>query len=137
VITVRVDDKTYTISAIDDALSDLTGDESLMVEEYLGGFDNLQKNATKMAVVTVWLALKEAGEPRDFASIQSIKGLLFGKVISDDGVGEPEDPMTVDPGRPLVEMSGANGSNGGNGASAATTEISGPTGIPASAASTD
>jgi hypothetical protein len=137
VITVRLDDKTYTLPSVNDALADLDGNESLMVEEYLGGFDNLQKNATKMAVVTVWLTLKAAGEPRDFASIQSVKGLLFGKVIDDDEVGEPEDPMVVDPGRPLAETNVANGSNGGNGASAATTETSEPTGIPASTVSTD
>jgi hypothetical protein len=136
VITVRLDDKTYTLPSVNDALADLTGDESLMVEEYIGGFDNLQKNATKLAVVTVWLTLKAAGEPRDFAEIQSIKGLLFGKVIDDDGVGEPEDPA-VDPGRPLAERNGSHESNGGNGASAATQVTSEPTGIPASTVSTD
>ncbi len=129
-ITVRIDDKTYTMPSASEPLAALTGDESLMVEEYLGGWDQLGQKLTKSAVVMVWLALKQAGEPRTFEEIQTIPGLTFGGVIEDDGVGEPEDPMK-DPGRPLAAPNGSNGLTAGSEDSEAIQATSASSGTPA------
>jgi hypothetical protein len=127
VITVRIDGTTYELASVNDALASLTGDESLLIEEYLGGFDQIGVKATRTAIVMAWLTLRAAGHPMSLEEIQTIPGLTFGDVIQATDEGEPEDPMT-DPGRPLPTMNGSNGSSDGvdvSGVSPATSDKSG------------
>jgi hypothetical protein len=57
----------------------LTGTESIMVEDYLGGWSKFRApaNMTRSAVVMVWFALKAAGEPKTFEEISDTKGFPF------------------------------------------------------------
>jgi hypothetical protein len=57
----------------------LTGTESIMVEDYLGGWSQFRApaNMTRSAVVMVWFALKAAGEPKTFEEIAGTKGFPF------------------------------------------------------------
>ena len=127
-VTVKLDGTTFEMGSVSSALAALTGDESLLLEEYIGGWDQLGKKITKSAVVMVWLALRVNGQPRSLEEIQAIPGIAFGDILNDDGIGEPEDPMR-DPGRPLVTGNASNGSTNGSDASeasAATSVTSGP-----------
>ena len=122
-LTVKLDGELLELPSVSDALASLTGDESLLIEEYLGGFDQLGQKVTKSAVVMVWLTLRANDRPRSLEEIQAIPGVAFGGVLEDDGKGEPEDPMK-DPGRPLAGENVSNGSRAGSDASAATQAIS-------------
>jgi hypothetical protein len=57
----------------------LTGTESIMVEDYLGGWSQFRApaNMTRSAVVMVWFALRSAGEPKTFEEISDTKGFPF------------------------------------------------------------
>lgn len=136
-ITLVFGDQRYRIS-VDDQLKSLTGAESIMVEDYVGGWPNFQAphNMTRSLIVLIWLAKRSAGEQATFDEIAETPGLVFGGVVDMvDDEGEPVDPM-VDPGRPLAEPNGSNGSTGGSIGSEATPETSASSGLPASAAST-
>lgn len=134
-ITVTLTEGVYTLPSADDALASLTGKESVRVEDYLGGFENFGRQVARSTVVTVWLALRAAGQPRTFDEIEQIPGLVFGGIVTDDGEGEPEDPM-VDPGRPLAGRNEPNGSEDGTSDSPASPETSGSTTSPHSTVST-
>lgn len=130
-IRVTLDDNVYVLPSADQALSSLTGAESVLLEDYLGGFPNYGVHTAKTTVVNVWLTLRHAGEPRTLEEIEAIPGLVFGGTIEYDKAGEPEDPMQ-DPGRPLPETNASNGSNDGMAGSEATPAHSESTGQPAS-----
>ncbi len=67
---------------VDDVLEDLTGTESAMLEDYLGGWGNFSVDAsTRSAVVTIWLALRHNGQTRSIEAIEQTKGLLFGDAL--------------------------------------------------------
>lgn len=137
-LTVRFGEATYELPSFDDALNDLTGEESACAEEFLGGWDNLRSPAhrTRQLILVVWLARRHHGETVTLEEIAATPGLIFGDVVDvdDDGKDEPEDPM-VDPGRPLATPNESNGSTGGSGNSEATPATSETTGAPSSAAS--
>lgn len=125
---------------MDEQLKTLSGSESILVEDYLGGWAGLQdpKQTTRAGIVLIWLAKRAAGEKATFGEIADTPGLMFGEgvfEIENDG-DDPVDPMVVPSARPLAETNGSPGSNGGDPGSADTTETSGSTGLPVSAGST-
>lgn len=68
---------------IDDVLADLTGSETLMLEEYIGGWDKLDMSghSTRSVIALVWLAKHHAGEDMELAEIEEMKGLVFGNTV--------------------------------------------------------
>jgi hypothetical protein len=72
---------------INAALADLTGDETAMVEDYLGGWDNFDLTGNRTArslIVTVWLAKRQAGKTVTLEEVAATKGLMFGDVLDMD-----------------------------------------------------
>lgn len=122
-MTVTFLGKEYVFD-MDEQLKTLTGSESIMVEDYLGGWQGLtaQSNRTRAGVVFIWIAKRMAGEPATFEEIADTPGLMFGDDVFDlqDDDDKPEDPM-VDPGRPLQSRNGSNGSTDGT-----TDSVAGP-----------
>lgn len=121
---------------LDDALKSLTGTESMLVEEFLGGWGRFRDpgNVTRSLIIIVWLAKRSAGETATFDEIAATPGLVFGDMVEIDDVDEPQDPMTR-PSRPLAETSAENASiDGGNGSAAiqVTSDSSGQPPSPAS-----
>lgn len=138
-VTVKFGSKSYELH-IDEQLKTLTGTESMMVEDYLGGWARFRapENATRSTIVIVWLAMREAGEQKTLEEIADTPGLMFGDVfdlMDDDGEGEPVDPM-VKPDRPLADRNGSNGSTDGTTGSGDGPVRSDGTGQPLSVVST-
>lgn len=78
---------------VDAALADLTGDETVMLEEYLGGWQNfdITKGSARSVIAVIWLARRQAGQKSTLGEIGQIKGLLFGDAFDIEG-GEEGPP---------------------------------------------
>lgn len=65
---------------LDKVLEGLTGAQSALLEDYLGGWNKFRsaEATTRSAVVLVWLAQYHAGQPTNLEVIESTPGLLFG-----------------------------------------------------------
>ena len=113
---LKIDGQYYELP-FEDALENLTGKESRMLEDYLGGWGNLRFDEvnTRSVVVMVWLAKHHAGEPVTLEQVEEMKGLLFGGTVEDIDVRPPD---------------------GGTASSAETTEGSGLPGSPAATSAT-
>lgn len=79
------------------ALEGLTGTESILVEDYLGGWSRFRdpSNFTRSAVIMVWLGKKQAGEKATFEEIADTAGMPFGDVFEsadDDGDLDGQSP---------------------------------------------
>ena len=75
-----------------EVLADLTGDESVAIEEYLGGWENFRAEgkATRSLIVMVYLAKHSQGSKMTLQDVASQKGLMFGdrvdvEDLDDDG----------------------------------------------------
>jgi hypothetical protein len=116
-LTVRIFGKDYALP-LDEVLQSLTGEETMMVEDFLGGWDKFRSpsNVTRSVIVIVWLAKRHAGEKATFAEIAKLEGLVFGDAV--EVVDEDEDtPLEHSAATSPVEdssstqaTSGANGS---------------------------
>lgn len=138
-LTVKVGETAYEFD-VDEQLKTLTGIESALVEEFVGGWGrfDVKGQRTRSLIVIVWMAMRSAGEAVTLEDVAEMPGLVFGGLVSldDDGEDEIANPME-DPGRPLDETNASAESTGGSTVSAATTATSGSTGIPRSPTSTD
>lgn len=79
---------------INATLAELTGAETMLLEEYLGGWDNFDvvSGSTRSVIVTIWLAKRQAGKTVTLDEIASIKGLVFGDALDVqevNGTGPP------------------------------------------------
>lgn len=130
-ITVTFLGREYAFD-MNEQLKTLSGSESILVEDYLGGWSGLQdsKNRTRAGVVFIWLGKRAAGEPTTFEEIADTPGLMFNDDVFDlhDDGDKPEDPM-VDPGRPLASKNASNGSTDGTIDSADTLATSDSSGL--------
>lgn len=83
-ITIKGDGE-YPLD-VDETLADLTGAETIMLEEYLGGWDkfDLSGGSTRSLIVCVWLAKRQAGKKTSLDEIGEIKGLVFGDALQVD-----------------------------------------------------
>jgi hypothetical protein len=136
-LTVTFDGRAYDLP-LQEVLSDLTGEESAVIEDYLGGWDRFrtQANATRTMIVMVWLAKRHAGEHTTLQEIANTKGLVFGNAVQLEGDPEdPEDPKQP-PNRPLAETNAKSASSAGSAASEATPATSDSSGQLPSPAST-
>lgn len=79
---LKIDGKDYPLP-IEDVLAELTGSESIMLEDYLGGWDrfDMSGGATRSLIVLVWLARHHAGEEVEITDIEAMKGLVFGNTV--------------------------------------------------------
>lgn len=87
---------------VDATLADLTGDETMMLEEYLGGWDKfaIGSGSTRSVIVTIWLAKRQAGQTVTLDEIAATKGLVFGDVFEVEEVtngGPPDGAATAAP----------------------------------------
>lgn len=85
-------------------MESLTGTESILVEDYLGGWSRFRDpgNFTRSAVVMVWLAKRSAGEKATFEEIADTPGMPFGDAFQTadddadlDGQSPPELTQTT------------------------------------------
>lgn len=102
---------------LDEVLANLTGTESLMLEEYLGGWANFDPSgmSTRTVVVLVWLAKHHAGQEVDIMEVEGMKGLVFGGTVEEVDVNPPAEAAEAAPesspgtsetnGAPLSELS--------------------------------
>lgn len=93
-LRVKIEDENYVLPPLDEVLADLTGAESLVLEEYLGNWEVLwgDRLSVKSIVVIVWLAKRHAGETATLEEIGNMKGLLFGgtvEIMEDDAADPP------------------------------------------------
>lgn len=71
---------------LEKTLQSLTGKQTLMLEDYLGGWDKFQTGGTintRSVVVLVWLALHHAGRTATLDEIEDTPGLLFGDALKE------------------------------------------------------
>lgn len=137
-LTVTFKEKAYEFD-LQEALSSLTGTESMLVEDYLGGWHRFREpgNITRSTIVMVWLAKRSAGETTTFEEIAATPGLVFGDAVIIEGdPDDPEDPAEP-PARPLAERSASNGLSDGSDDAASTQATSGSSGPQPLLASTD
>lgn len=111
---LRIDGKFYPLP-FDEVLANLTGKESLMLEDYLGGWAKLDFDNpdTRSTVVLVWLAKHHAGEPMTIDAIENMRGLVFGDAVeavlppaeaagaADSGSSQETSASTGPPGSPV------------------------------------
>jgi hypothetical protein len=127
-----LDGKLYEVD-ITKSLGDLTGTESIAVEEYLGGWDKFRAagTTTRSLIVMVWLARRQAGEATTLEEIaDSTRGLVFGKVIDNFDAEDDVGPPDHSPPAPSATPGGSDGSDDrskhdGSAASAETSEAIG------------
>jgi hypothetical protein len=127
-LTVRFGNDTYELD-LEAALKGLTGAETLMVEDFLGGWDKFRSpsNVTRSTVVIVWLAKKHAGGPGarsatgrgwiTFDEILATPGLVFGDVVeltddedntdAGDGQSPPADAAALNSSPRLSDVPGS------------------------------
>lgn len=79
---LKIGGKDYPLP-LEDVLADLTGAESIMLEDYLGGWEHfsITSGTTRSVVVLVWLAKHHAGEKVEITDIEAMKGLVFGDAV--------------------------------------------------------
>lgn len=87
---LKINGETYPLP-IEEVLADLTGAESIMLEDYLGGWEKFEpkSGATRSVVVLVWLAKHHAGEDVSLADIEAMRGLVFGNAVEEVDAGPP------------------------------------------------
>lgn len=88
---------------VEATLADLTGTETAMLEEYLGGWDNFGGNSVRSVIVTIWLAKRQAGKTVTLEEIAATKGLIFGdafETVEVNGDGPPAEAATAAPNIP-------------------------------------
>lgn len=79
-LIVTLNGREYELE-VEATLADLTGAETLMLEEYLSGWEHFGSGTTRSAIVTIWLAKRQAGEQVSLEEIEGVKGLLFGGAL--------------------------------------------------------
>lgn len=79
---VKVEGTDYPLNA-SNTLRELTGKETILLEEYLGGWENfdLGGRSTRSMVVTVWLAMHANGSQITIDEIENMKGIVFGDTV--------------------------------------------------------
>lgn len=83
-LTVKIKgDGDYPLD-VDATLADLTGTETAMLEDYLGGWQNFGHGTTRGLIVTIWLAKRQAGKAVSLEEIAEMKGLVFGDAVAVD-----------------------------------------------------
>lgn len=93
----------------DEVLSDLTGDETIACEDFLGGWDKFRAdgNATRSLVVLVWLAKRTQGSNATLQDVAKEKGILFGDRVDIDDLDEDGNPIQRDAeGNPIRPPAG-------------------------------
>ena len=131
-LTIQFGESTYEFD-LDEQLKTLTGTESMLVEEFIGGWERFRDPAhmTRSTIVLVWLAKRSAGEVATFDEIAGTPGLIFGDALTltDDG-DAPSNPDEDTPAGPLAPSVSLNGSSDGTTVSEHGPETSDSTGVP-------
>ena len=85
---------------IEEALADLTGAETVVLEEYLGGWDRFDIKAgnARSVIAIIWLAKRQAGKDVSLEQVAETKGLIFGDAFDLEEVknGGPPAPAAQD-----------------------------------------
>lgn len=91
-LRVTIDGKVYECS-VTDALEDLTGEETLEVEAFLGGWENFdQSGESARSVILLYFLAKRSHEPKTrLSDILQEKGLLFGDRLTLEDLDEEDD----------------------------------------------
>lgn len=81
---IKIGELVYELD-IEQELRNLTGHETMMIEDYLGGWSKFRapENRTRSVVVMVWLAKKSAGESTTLDEIADMPGLVFGDAVKE------------------------------------------------------
>ena len=89
-LRVTVDDKTYDLD-IEQALEDLTGEETLEVEDLLGGWENFDAtgDSAKSVYILYWLARRSSDANYSLKDALKEKGVLFGDRVEMEEVDDP------------------------------------------------
>lgn len=90
-IRVKVGDNQYEFD-VEATLQKLTGHQTMMLEDYLGGWENFRAphNQTRSVIALVWLAKHAASEETTLDEIANLPGLVFGNTVEDlDGQSPP------------------------------------------------
>lgn len=106
---LKIEGKFYALP-FEEVLEGLTGKQTVMLEDYLGGWGNLnfENPNTRSVVVLVWLAKHHAGEETTLDAIEDMKGLVFGGAVEEVDVRPP--PVDTDSSQVTTETSGPLGS---------------------------
>lgn len=92
-LRVTVDGKAYEVD-VERVLEDLTGEETLAIEDFLGGWDNFDaKGGSARSVYVLYYLAKRGNDPSvKLADVLKEKGVLFGdRVDLEDIEGPPAD----------------------------------------------
>jgi len=102
---VTVEGKPYPL-AVHDTMTRLTGKETIMLEEYLGGWENfdLGSRSTRSMVVTVWLAMHANNAHTTLENIENIPGLVFGDAVDVEDMPDPPASGEADPTRSIPDV---------------------------------
>lgn len=77
---------------LEEVLQDLTGKETVMLEDYLGGWENLRDRVSARSIVVwVWISKRSAGESITLEQIEDMKGLMFGDTVELADVDPPDE----------------------------------------------
>jgi len=96
-LKLTMDGDVYEIDTAE-VLSDLTGEETIELEDFLGGWKNFDTTgeSARSLIVLVWLARRGNGQKVSIKDVSKEKGILFGDRIEIEDV-EPEEGSEVPP----------------------------------------
>jgi len=105
------------------ALADLTGTETIMLEEFLGGWDKFDPRGatTRSLVAIIWLAKRQAGKDVSLDEVAEIKGLMFGDVFDLEEVSNGGPPAEAPDSAPSLSSSESSSDPSGVGESSSVT----------------
>lgn len=107
---------------VEQTMADLTGSETLELEEFLGGWDkfDLTGATTRSIVVLVWLAKRAAGKKASLEEILDMRGLVFGDAIELEEAKEGPPAEAPDSGHSSSSSESTSDLYGAGGSSSAT-----------------
>lgn len=103
-LRVTVDEKVLEID-VSQVLEDLTGEETLAVEDFLGGWENFDSTgeSARSVYLLYYLARRGTGEKITLKDVLQEKGVMFGDRVKLDDLDENGNVVELDEeGKPKV-----------------------------------
>ena len=121
-VIVKVAGEDYPLD-FEQTMADLTGEETVQLEEYLGGWEkfDLRGATTRSVIVLIWLAKRQAGKHATLEQIAQTKGLIFGDAFDIVEVKDGPPVVAPDSGRSSSSSESTSESSGDGNSSSDTT----------------
>ena len=120
-VIVKVAGEDYPLD-FEQTMADLTGEETVQLEEYLGGWEkfDLRGATTRSVIVLIWLAKRQAGKHATLEQIAQTKGLIFGDAFDIVEVEDGPPAVAPDSGRNNSSSESTSENSGAGDSSSAT-----------------